>query len=328
MPHNFSSGYQHTLNDSITVIGRGLHTGLQVIMTLMPAEANSQYVFMRRDVEANRAEVPARWNTVVDTRLSTTVANASGVRVSTIEHLLAALSICGVDNVRIVLDAPEVPIMDGSAAPFVELIKKVGLRRQLKPKQAIVIDQPITVRDQGKYATLMPAKKFSVGMTIDFENSVIGQQSMVTPINERIFHQQLASARTFGFQEQLDTLHKLGLAKGGSLKNAVLIKDNKVVNEEGLRFKNEFVRHKIIDTLGDLSLAGANIIGKFDGHRCGHQLNNQLLRKLMSSPDLWHYEPAAQHHYDNEVTSWQESPAIAEQTFLKEWKESEHMSVL
>ena len=299
-----ASDYQHTLKDSITIIGRGLHSGLQVIMTLMPAEANSGYVFMRRDVTPLRAEVPARWNTVVDTRLSTTVANAFGTRVSAIEHLLAALSVCGVHNARIVLDAPEVPIMDGSAAPFVGLIDKVGLQRQTALIQAIIIDKPLLVREHDKHVSLVPADEFSVDVEIDFDDPVIGRQSMDIIINEEVFSQQLAPARTFGFQEQLDTLRKLDLAKGGTLNNAVLIKDNKVVNEEGLRFKDEFVRHKILDTLGDISLVGASIIGKFIGRRSGHRLNNQLMRTLMISENCWHYAPLAEHRRQTQRMQW------------------------
>ena len=299
-----ASDYQHTLKDSITIIGRGLHSGLQVIMTLMPAEANSGYVFMRRDVTPLRAEVPARWNTVVDTRLSTTVANAFGTRVSTIEHLLAALSACGVHNTRIVLDAPEVPIMDGSAAPFVGLIDKVGLQRQTALVQAIIIDKPLVVREHDKQVSLVPADEFSVDMSIDFDDPVIGRQSMDIKVNEEIFSKQLASARTFGFQEQLDTLHKLDLAKGGTLNNAVLIKDNKVVNKEGLRFKDEFVRHKILDTLGDISLVGASIIGKFIGRRSGHRLNNQLIRTLMINENCRHYASLAEHRRQKQQMQW------------------------
>ena len=294
-----ASDYQHTLKDSITIIGRGLHSGLKVIMTLMPAEANSGYVFRRRDVIPLRAEVPARWNTVVDTRLSTTVANAFGTRVSTIEHLLAALSVSGVHNARIVLDAPEVPIMDGSAAPFVDLINKVGLLRQTVPIQSIIVDKPVAIHEHSKQVSLVPADEFSIDMSIDFDDPVIGQQSMDIKINAEAFGQHLASARTFGFQEQLETLHKLGLAKGGALKNAVLIKDNKVVNAEGLRFEDEFVRHKILDTLGDISLVGASIIGKFIGRCSGHQLNNQLMRTLMNCEDCWHYAPLAEYRRQN-----------------------------
>ena len=277
------------------MIGRGLHSASKVIMTLMPAEANSGYVFSRRDIAPLRAEVPARWNTVIDTRLSTTVANGFGTRVSTIEHLLAALSVCGVDNARILLDAPEVPIMDGSAQPFVELINQVGLQRQSEFTQAIVIDRPLVIEDRDKRVSLEPAEELSIDMSIDFDNPVIGRQSLHITIDRARFCEQLASARTFGFQEQLDTLHKLGLAKGGALSNAVLISDNRVVNKEGLRYEDEFVRHKILDTLGDISLAGGAIIGRFSGHCSGHQLNNQLIRCLMTNPDYWHTMPLA--HY-------------------------------
>jgi UDP-3-O-[3-hydroxymyristoyl] N-acetylglucosamine deacetylase len=299
-----ASDYQHTLKDSITIIGRGLHSGLPVIMTLMPADSNTGYVFLRRDVAPLRAEVPARWNTVVDTRLSTTVANAFGTRVGTIEHLLAALSVCGVHNARIVLDAPEVPIMDGSAAPFVDLLNTVGLERQAALIQALVIDKPLVVREHNKHVSLVPADEFSVDMSIDFDNPVIGRQSMDIKVNVEIFSQQLAPARTFCFQEQLYTSHTLGLARGGTLNNAILIEDNGVINTEGLRFDDEFVRHKIVDTLGDISLLGACIIGKFVGRRSGHQLNNQLMRTLMMNADCWHCVPLAEHRRQNEIVQW------------------------
>jgi UDP-3-O-[3-hydroxymyristoyl] N-acetylglucosamine deacetylase len=232
------------------------------------------------------------------------VANAFGTRVSTIEHLLAALSVCGVHNARIVLDAPEVPIMDGSAAPFVDLLNTVGLERQAALIQALVIDKPLGVREHNKHVSLVPADEFSVDMSIDFDNPVIGRQSMDIKVNVEIFSQQLAPARTFCFQEQLYTLHTLGLARGGTLNNAILIEDNGVINTEGLRFDDEFVRHKIVDTLGDISLLGACIIGKFVGRRSGHQLNNQLMRTLMMNADCWHCVPLAEHRRQNEIVQW------------------------
>jgi UDP-3-O-[3-hydroxymyristoyl] N-acetylglucosamine deacetylase len=285
----YDSYYQHTLKDNITCIGRGLHSGLKTIMSIMPAEANTGYVFMRRDVDADKAEVQARWYNVTDTRLSTTIANNRGTRVSTIEHLLAALHTCGVDNAHIVIDGPEVPIMDGSAATYVALIKQVGRIQQNAERRAIVITKPVTVTDKNKSAHLVPAIIPSVDMTINFDMPVIGKQSMSVSIEETTFAKDIAAARTFGFDEQLETLKKIGLAKGGTLDNAVLIKDNKVVNKEGLRFKNEFVRHKILDCIGDLSLAGAHIVGKFIGESSGHQLNNALLRELMLNEDSWKY---------------------------------------
>ncbi len=285
----YDSYYQHTLNDNITCIGRGLHSGLKTIMSIMPAEPNTGYVFMRRDVDSNKAEVQARWYNVTDTRLSTTISNNRGTRVSTIEHLLAALHTCGIDNAHIVIDGPEVPIMDGSAATYVSLIKQVGRTQQAAERRAIVITKPVTVEDKDKAAHLVPAIAPRVDMSIDFDMPVIGKQSLSVSINDSVFEKDIAAARTFGFEEQLETLKKIGLAKGGTLQNAVLIKDNKVVNEEGLRFHNEFVRHKILDCIGDLSLAGAHIVGKFIGESSGHQLNNALLRELMLNEDSWEY---------------------------------------
>jgi UDP-3-O-[3-hydroxymyristoyl] N-acetylglucosamine deacetylase len=194
--------------------------------------------------------------------------------------------------------------MDGSAAPFVDLVNKVGRQKQTALTQALVIDKPLEIREHNKHASLVPADEFSVDMSIEFNDPVIGKQSMNIKVNEEVFSQQLAPARTFGFQEQLDTLHKLDLAKGGALNNAVLIRNNKVVNEEGLRFKDEFVRHKILDTLGDISLVGASIIGKFIGRRSGHHLNNQLLRSLMNNVDCWHYAPLAEHRRQNKSMQW------------------------
>lgn len=281
--------FQHTINDSFTCIGRGLHSGLKVIMTVMPAEANSGIVFHRRDVEHKRAEIPARWNTVTDTRMSTTIANASGIGVSTIEHLMAALYACGIDNARVILDAPEVPIMDGSAKPFVDLIKKTGKCRLDEPRKAIVISRDINVDEGYKFASLRPARRPQVEFELDFEQAAIGRQQYRGLINESLFDQDLAAARTFGFKDQLQTLQKLGLARGGSLRNAVLVDDDVVINEEGLRFNDEFVRHKVLDAVGDMALIGMPIIGKFSGHCSGHKLNNALLHELMLNEHCWHY---------------------------------------
>ena len=280
---------QHTLRDSFTCVGRGLHTGLRVIMTLMPAEVGSGIVFYRRDVTHNRAEVHARWNTVTDTRMSTTISNNSGTCISTIEHLMAALHSCGIDNARIVIDAPEVPIMDGSAGPFVELIQKIGKTPQDAPRQSIVITKPISIREGEKFAGLEPFRTPYVNIDIHFSQSPIGHQKFSGEINEKQFAQELASARTFGFKDQIATMKKLGLARGGSIRNAVLIDDGKVLNQEGLRYNNEFARHKALDAVGDLSLLGVPIIGKFSGRCSGHKLNNALLHELMLNESCWLY---------------------------------------
>ncbi|HVL00890.1 MAG TPA: UDP-3-O-acyl-N-acetylglucosamine deacetylase [Dongiaceae bacterium] len=285
--HSTSTYFQHTLNRAITFVGRGLHTGLPVRMMIQPAPANTGHIFIRQDVPLDQAEVPARWNTVVDTRLSTTVSNRFGVKVSTIEHLMAALHACGVDNARIVLNGPEVPIMDGSSEPFVRLIRQVGLLEQKEERRVILVRKQVRVEEEGKSATFLPNPSPWIDMTIEFECPAIGYQQMSLSVDAESFERELANARTFGFEDQIQTLRKLGLAKGGSLQNAVLLNEKGVVNPEGLRHANEFVRHKILDAVGDLSLAGMPIIGRFNGVCSGHDLNNRLLRKLLQNTDCW-----------------------------------------
>ena len=282
---------QQTLKTPFTCIGRGLHTGLKVIMTVMPAEANSGYRFVRRDVSAGRNEVIAAWHTVTETNLCTTVSNNMGVRVSTIEHLIAALYANGVDNARIVLDGPEVPIMDGSAKPFSELIESVGLETLEEERKAIVITDTITVRDGKKEASLIPSPTSWITMEIDFESSVIGRQSLSLEMGTENFNRELADSRTFGFVDQMNTLQALGYARGGSLQNAVLVAKNGVINKDGLRHENEFIRHKMLDAIGDLALSGAPIIGSFSAKYSGHKLNNELLRKLLQSQNAYRYVP-------------------------------------
>lgn len=272
---------QHTLADAFSCIGPGVHTGLSAVMTVMPADADSGYVFFRKDVHPEMGLVPARWHTVTDTQLSTTVSNRFGVRVSTVEHLLAALHASGIDNARIVLDGPEVPIMDGSAKCFVDFIEQVGKKAQQRLRQAIVITQPIKIELNGASAMLEPHPSPLFEMHIDFPNTLIGQQHYTTQLGEHTFKQELAPARTFGLTQHIDALKNSGLAKGGSLKNALVVDGEKLLNQEGLRFSDEFVRHKTLDSIGDLALAGATIIGKFTGYKSGHHLNNLLLRKLM-----------------------------------------------
>lgn len=281
--------FQHTLAKPIYFAGRGLHSGKTVAMTLQPALANTGYVFERLDVDIETREIPARWHTVTETRLSTRISNAWGVSVSTIEHIMAALFASGVDNCRILLDGEEVPIMDGSAKPFVRQIESVGLQQQKEERRALVITQPVWVYDRDKYAGFLPYPQQHFDMTIDFESSVIGKQNYSMPLDADFFDMEIAEARTFGFENQIETLKKLGLVLGGSLQNAVLVNDAGVVNEEGLRFKDEFVRHKLLDAVGDLSLAGAVIFGRFIGHCSGHGLNNRLLRSLLQHKNQWKY---------------------------------------
>lgn len=284
-----SSYYQHTLKDSFTCVSPGLHTGLRIIMRVFPGEANTGIVFCRRDIDYSYSEIQAIWHNVTDTRLSTSIANSRGIRVSTIEHLMAALYACDIDNVRILVDGPEVPIMDGSAAPFVQLIKQAGKVRQDAERKAIIIKQAVSVFHDNKFASFQPSPIQWMELEINFDSAPIGKQKISAPIQDKVFEDELAAARTFGFKEQVNTLHKLGLAQGGSLQNAVLIENNEIVNEEGLRFKDEFVRHKMVDSIGDIALIGARVIGRHHSICSGHQLNHALIQKLMTNEHAWQY---------------------------------------
>ena len=280
---------QHTLRDSFTCVSRGLHTGLKIVMRVTPGDANSGIVFVRPDIESRRSVIQASWQNVSDTRMSTTIANKHGIRVSTVEHLMAALYACGIDNARILVDGPEVPVMDGSAEPFVSFINQVGKAQQNAERVAIIIKQAISVSEGNKFAGLLPSPIPWIELEIDFDALAIGKQQFAAPIYCDAFEHELAPARTFGFKEQVNTLHKLGLAQGGSLQNTVLIEDDEIVNQEGLRFENEFVRHKMIDSIGDIALIGTRIIGQFSGVRNGHKLNNDLIHKLMANEHAWQY---------------------------------------
>lgn len=283
------SYYQHTLAGSFTCVGRGLHSGSPVVMTLTPGEPNTGYVFVRTDVTDRKPEIAARWFTVTDTTLSTTISNNMGVKVSTIEHLMAALHASGIDNARIELNASEVPIMDGSAQAFMAIIKAIGSRQQSAERWAIVIKEEISITESGSSVSLTPAAESWMNMEIDFKASVIGKQKLSLPLNSHIFEHQVAKARTFGFEDEILNLQDQGLALGGSIRSAIVIGNNEVLNEEGLHYKDEFVRHKMLDAVGDLALAGARIIGQFNGRCSGHRMNNLLLRTLMTSENSRSY---------------------------------------
>ncbi|MEO5367987.1 MAG: UDP-3-O-acyl-N-acetylglucosamine deacetylase [Magnetococcus sp. WYHC-3] len=276
---------QKTLKNSIRCTGIGIHGGEKAYLSLRPAPPGSGIVFHRTDLggEAIRARV----DHVTDTRLSTTLANDHGARVSTVEHLLAAFAGLGVDNAHVDLDGPEVPIMDGSAAPFVFLIQCAGLVEQQAPRQWIRIKKPVTVGDGDRRASFVPAPGFSVKLTIDFDHPLLNRQTISLDIGETSFIKEVSRARTFGFLKDLEPLQSHGLAKGCSLDNVIVIGDFRVLNEGGLRYENEFVRHKIIDAIGDLYLLGHPIQGRFEGHRSGHALNNQLLKSLLRQSDAW-----------------------------------------
>lgn len=272
---------QTTLGDLISCEGVGVHSGAQVKMTLRPAPANTGIRFRRLDM-ARDGLVAARYDSVVDTQLGTTIANTAGVRVLTIEHLMAALLGSGVDNAIVELDAEEVPIMDGSAAPFVFLIECVGTVELDEPRRVLRITRPVRVGDRDRYATLRPARDFEVDLAIDFDSGAIGKQQRHVRLINGAFKSELARARTFGFLKDVETLRAMGLAQGGSLDNSIVVDGDAIINEGGLRFNDEFVRHKLLDVVGDLATAGYAIEGRFEGARTGHALNNELLRAVFA----------------------------------------------
>lgn len=278
---------QKTLKSAISCTGVGLHSGEKVSMTLQPASADTGIVFRRTDVAGDGAEIPAAFDSVVDTRLCTTI-GAEGKAIGTVEHLMAALAGAGIDNAIIEVGGAEVPVMDGSAAPFLFLIDCAGVAELDAPRKAIRILKPISAVDEDadglKTAALHPATGFTLDFQIDFSNPVIGSQKMTLGFNDGVFKDEIARARTFGFLHEAEALWAAGLAKGASLDNAVVVSGDKVMNEDGLRFDDECVRHKILDAVGDLYMAGAPIIGHYEGVRASHALNNQLLRELFADP--------------------------------------------
>ena len=286
---NNMSVKQKTLATTISYVGVGLHTGRKVSMVVKPAEPDSGISFVRKDAPPGCGLIAARWYNVIDTNLSTVLGNHHGITVSTVEHLMAALHGCGIDNALIEIDGPEVPIMDGSSQPFVSLIEKTGSTSQQALRKAIWLQRSITVKENDKVAVLMPNFEPRITVDIDFPGSAIGKQTYSVKLANEAFRNDIARARTFGFSQDINRLQKLGLARGGSLRNAVLVDGDRIVNEEGLRFKNEFVRHKILDALGDLSLVGVPILGHYYGYKPGHTINNLLIHKLFEERDAWSY---------------------------------------
>jgi len=278
---------QKTLKSRINCSGVGLHSGKRVMLTIGPAPTDTGIRFKRIDPAGLGAVIPARWDHVVDTKLCTVIGNEDGVVVSTVEHLMAAFSGLGIDNATIEIDGPEVPIMDGSADAFVFLLECAGIVEQSAPRKRIRILKTISVGDDRANAALTPAPCASLDFALDFANPAIGRQEKSVRLGEDAFKRELSRARTFGFAEEVELLRKAGLARGGSLDNAIVIGADRVLNREGLRYGDEFVRHKMLDAMGDLYLAGASIEGRFLGARSGHALNNQLLRALFANPDAW-----------------------------------------
>jgi len=278
---------QRTLRNAIRATGVGLHTGDKVYLHLRPAPVNTGIVFRRVDLNPV-VEIAAKADNVGDTMLSTTLVHGD-VRVSTIEHLMSAFAGLGIDNCYIEISAPEVPIMDGSAAPFVFLIQSAGIAEQKAPKQFIRIKQPITVKDGDKEASFLPFAGFKMSFTIDFDHPVFrdGHSHAEIDFSRTSFIKEVSRARTFGFMHEFEYLRSKGLVRGGSLDNAVVVDEYRIVNEDGLRYPDEFVKHKMLDAIGDIYLLGHNLIGEYRAFKSGHGLNNIAVRTLLAHQEAW-----------------------------------------
>lgn len=279
---------QKTLKNRVSCRGVGLHSGATVTMTLAPAEAGQGIVFRRIDLPG-APEIAARYDRVEDTRMCTQIGDGNGVRIGTIEHLMAAFAGLGVDNAIVELDGPEVPVMDGSSAPFVFLIECAGLDEQSAQRRVLRVLETVEIVEGDKRVSFGPSDVFSVAFEIDFDSAAVARQEIAYDVVEGVFKREFARARTFGFAEQVEQLRSIGLIRGGSLENAVVVEGDKILNEGGLRYDDEFVRHKVLDSIGDLYLGGP-ILGAFVGVKSGHDLNNKLLRKLMATPSAWRLE--------------------------------------
>ncbi|GEN59109.1 UDP-3-O-acyl-N-acetylglucosamine deacetylase [Acetobacter nitrogenifigens] len=297
LPASFTRGgaerasVQQTLQKSISCTGVGLHTGRKITLRLEPAEAGFGIVFHRSDLDAS--PVPASYDAVIDTRLSTVIGAAEqpGNRIATVEHLMAALHGCGIDNASIFVDGPEIPVLDGSSADFVFLIDCAGVRAQEAPRREIEILKTVRVDEGDAFAQLSPdaPQRLSLAMSIDFPARAIGRQALSLTLDQSGFRRELAFSRTFTNRQEIEALHAVGLARGGSLSNAIVVENEAILNPTGLRAPDEFVRHKMLDAVGDLYLAGARLHGRFTGHKSGHGLNNRLLRALFADPRAWRW---------------------------------------
>jgi UDP-3-O-[3-hydroxymyristoyl] N-acetylglucosamine deacetylase len=278
---------QRTLRNAIKATGVGLHTGEKVYLTLAPAPVDTGIVFRRVDLDPV-VELPACAANVGDTTLSTTLVHG-GSRVSTVEHLLSAMAGLGIDNAYVDVSASEVPIMDGSAGPFVFLIQSAGIEEQNAAKKFIRIKRPVTVKDGDKTASFLPFDGFKVSFTIDFDHPVFRDRTAHAEVDfsSTSFVKEVSRARTFGFMHEIEYLRSQGLARGGSVDNAIVVDEYRILNQDGLRYDDEFVKHKVLDAIGDLYLLGYSLIGEFRAHKSGHALNNASLRALIAQSDAW-----------------------------------------
>lgn len=281
--------YQCTIKKPVSFVGLGLHSGARSRITIRPCYEATGIFFRRMDVTGDESRIAAKWYNITDTTLSTGLTNRHGHTVSTVEHLMAALRLCGIDNAEIEVTGSEIPIMDGSAKPFVDSLLKAGKFVINEPRKAIWVHKAIEVTAGERRAMLLPDTQPGITVSIDFEEKAIGLQSLTVDVNDHNLLQEIAPARTFGFVNQIEKLRNQGLVLGGSLNNAVLVDNDRVVNSNGLRFENEFVRHKILDTIGDLALIGVPLIGDYRGFKSGHYLNKLLINKLLSNKSAWSY---------------------------------------
>ncbi len=301
--------HQRTLKNLIRATGVGLHTGAKVYMTLRPAPANSGIIFRRTDL-AQPVEIKATPHSVGDTRLSSCL-EQGGVRISTVEHLMSALAGLGIDNAYVDLSAPEVPIMDGSAGPFVFLLQSAGIEEQGAPKKFIRVLNPVEVEEGEKWVRLEPHNGFKLSLSIDFDHPVFDKmrQSVAVDFSTTSYVKEVSRARTFGFMQDVETMRGQGLALGGSLDNAIVMDEYRVLNTDGLRYEDEFVKHKVLDAIGDLYLLGHPLIGAFSGYKSGHALNNLLLRRLLEDRKAWEFASFERVEDAPVFLAWQPQPA-------------------
>ncbi len=278
---------QHTVAKNIPLTDIGLHSGVETTMTIKPAEADTGIVIVRSDVTDRDNVIPVRYDNVIDTRLCTVVGNDAGVTVGTVEHIMAALRACDIDNAILEMDGPEIPIYDGSSRPFMKAIDAAGVKALAAPRRAIRITKEVRVEDGDKWVVLKPGVGSSFDVTIDFENKSIGTQNAKLDLYTQDFESQMSDARTFGFLHEVNALRQQGLALGGSLENAVVIDGDKIMNPEGTRYDNEFARHKLLDAVGDIYLAGGVILGQYESFKAGHAMNNKALRALFAQPEAF-----------------------------------------
>lgn len=280
---------QRTLKNAIRATGVGLHTGQKIYLTLLPGEVDTGIVFRRVDLNPP-VEIQAKAHNVGETTLSTCLIN-NDVRVSTVEHLLSAMAGLGIDNAVVELNAPEVPIMDGSAGPFVFLLQSAGVQEQNAPKKFVRVIKEVTLKDGDKFATFLPYDGFKVNFSIAFDLPVFQGRNLETTVDfsSGSFVKEISRARTFGFMHEIEYLRSKGLARGGSMDNAIVVDEYRILNEDGLRYEDEFVKHKVLDAIGDLYMLGNSLLCEFKAHKSGHSLNNRALRKLIEQTDAWEY---------------------------------------